>query len=131
MNCAEARQAMLIADPADLRGETESSLAMHLGSCDACGRIAFGIRSSLRGLLASVANRAARRAAWITALPAAAAILIVATMVMREDRPHRPALRTQPPARVVSVDVEPGQRAAVLKTADSSVTVVWLIGEGK
>ena len=131
MNCTEAREAMLVGDRRELRGEGESALAAHIESCDDCRRIAAGFRLDLSNLSASIAKRASRRAAWITALPAAAAVLIVATMVVREERPHGPTLITQRPARVISVDVAPGQHAAVLKTADSSVTVVWLIGESK
>ena len=131
MNCVEAREAMLIAEPAALRGDGNTPLAAHIASCGACGRIAVGFRADLRQLSTSIAKRSSRRIALFTALPAAAAILIVATIVVRRGPAVRPALTAQRPARVVSVDVAPGQRAAVLKTADSSVTVVWLIGEGK
>jgi hypothetical protein len=131
MNCTEAREAMLVADAAELRGEGDTSLSTHIASCDACGRIAVGLRADLRQLSTSIAQRSSRRIALFTALPAAAAILIVASIVTREGPVERPTLSAQRPARVVSVDVAPGQRAAVLKTADSSVTVVWLIGEGK
>lgn len=131
MNCVEARGAMLIADAAELRGDGDTPLATHIASCGACSRIAIGFRTDLRHLSTSVARRSSRRIALFTALPAAAAILIVATIVVREGPAERPALTAQRPARVVSVDVAPGQRAAVLKTADSSVTVVWLMGEGK
>jgi hypothetical protein len=131
MNCVEAREAMLIAEPAALWGGGDSPLATHIASCSTCSRIAIGFRTDLRQLSMSVARRSSRRIALFTALPAAAAILIVASVVVREGPAERPALAAQRPARIVSVDVAPGQRAAVLKTADSSVTVVWLIGEGK
>jgi hypothetical protein len=131
MNCTEAREAMLVADAAELRGEGDTPLAAHVASCDACGRIAVGLRAELRLLSTSIARRSSRRLALFAALPAAAAILIVATVVVRDGRVKRPMVNAQRPARVVSVDIAPGQRAAVLKTADSSVTVVWLIGEGK
>lgn len=131
MNCVQAREAMLVAEPAALRGDGDTPLAAHIASCDACSRIAVGFRADLRQLSTSIAKRSSRRIALLTALPAAAAIVIVATIVVRERPAERPALTAQRPARVVSVDVAPGQRTAVLKTADSSVTVVWLIGEGK
>jgi len=131
MNCEQAREAMLIADPGELRSEGAAPLAAHIATCDACTRIAVGVGSDLRRLSVAIGRRTSRRAALVTTLPAAAAVVIVATFLVHDERAQRPALSTQPPARVVSVDVAPGQRAAVLKTADSSVTVVWLTGEGK
>ena len=38
MNCREARDAMLVAEPAELRGETETALAAHITSCADCRR---------------------------------------------------------------------------------------------
>jgi hypothetical protein len=131
MNCAEAREAMLTADSSELRGEGDTRLAAHVASCDACRRIAAGFGADVRRLSTSIARRSARRVALIAAFPVAAAILVVATIAGREGPVRRPTLRTERPARDVSVDVAPGQRAAVLKSADSSITVVWLTGEGK
>ena len=131
MICIDAREAMLIAGPSELRGEGDTELAAHLGSCDVCRRLAAGLAGDARRLSVSIAKRSSRRIALIGTLPAAAAALIVAAMVMRKGPAERPTLGTKRPASVVSVDVAPGQHAAVLKTADSSVTVVWLIGEGK
>ena len=126
MNCREAREAMLIAEREELRGEGETPLAEHVALCEACGRVGSALASDLRRLSASVARRKSKRIALIAALPAAAAILIVARIAVREEPVPRPALAAQSPAHVVSVDVAPGQRAAVLKTSDPKVTLVWL-----
>jgi hypothetical protein len=126
MNCREAREAMLVAERGELRGEGETPLAAHVASCEACGRVGIALISDLRRLSASVARRNSKRIALIAALPAAAAIVIVARIAVREEPARRPALSAQPPAHVVSVDVAAGQRAAVLKTSDPKVTLVWL-----
>ena len=38
MNCTEAREAMLVAELAELRGETETPLATHVAGCADCRR---------------------------------------------------------------------------------------------
>ena len=40
MNCATARELLLVADPADLEGRTESELSRHLRDCEVCRQAA-------------------------------------------------------------------------------------------
>lgn len=128
MNCAEARDAMLVAEPAELAGVGDSELARHIITCDACSKVGGALGHDLQQLTRSVSRRSARRIAGVAALPIAAAILVVFAVSPRNGRGRRRdvSLQSLPPANVVSVDVAPGQRAAVLKTADPSVTLVWL-----
>jgi hypothetical protein len=132
MNCTQARDAMLIAEPAELAGVGDSELARHIVTCGPCAKISGAIGHDLQHLARSInrrsaARRSARRIALVAALPIAAAILVVFAVAPRTGAERRDvALKSLPPANVVSVDVAPGQRAAVLKTADPSVTLVWL-----
>lgn len=126
MNCREAHEAMLVAERGELRGEGETPLAEHVASCEACGRVGSALASDLHRLSASVARRKSKRIVLVAALPATAAIVLVARIAGRDEPVRRPALNTPSPAHVVSVDVAPGQRAAVLKTSDPKVTLVWL-----
>ena len=66
----------------------------------------------------------------LAALPIAA--VFVAAVVLTRSRSEVPSpamasLRSNDrPASVVSVDVQVGQRAAVIKTADPKITLVWI-----
>jgi hypothetical protein len=127
MNCLEAREAMLIAELSELRGTGNTPLAAHIASCHACHQIGGALGCDARRLSASIAKRTSRRIALFAAIPAAAAAIVIITTIAHREAPvtRQPpaALR---PAHVVSVDVAPGQRAAVLKTSDPNVTLVWL-----
>ena len=128
MTCMEAREAMLVAEPAELRGEGESALTAHLVECGACRSLARDVAGDLRRLSSRVRARSARRALMLAALPVAAVLVIAAAM--RMQRAHQPTVAALPssdrPASVVSVDVGVGQRATVIKTADPKTTLVWI-----
>lgn len=128
MICTAARDAMMIAEPRELSGAGDSELARHIASCAECKQVAFALDGGLQGFARLVARRSARRIAAVAALPIAAAILVIVAVAPQSRTRRRPAvlLQSLPPASVVSVDVAPGQRAAVLKTADPSVTLVWV-----
>jgi hypothetical protein len=119
---------MMIAEPRDLSGAGESELARHIASCAECKQVAFALDASLQRFARLVARRSARRIAAVAALPIAAAILVIVAVAPHSQLRRRPVVLLQSlrPASVVSVDVAPGQRAAVLKTADPTVTLVWL-----
>jgi hypothetical protein len=126
MNCNEARKAMLVAEPSELRGESSTTLAAHLATCEACARLGLGFAGDAGRLSSEIRTRSRRRVAILAALPIAATILVVVMLASRDEpTPKRLALDPPPPSRVISVDIAPGQRAAVLKTADPSVTLVW------
>jgi len=132
MNCAEARDAMLGGEPAELAGAGDTELASHVRSCDDCRRLGCALDRDVRRLARSVSRRRARRVAIVAAAPIAAVILAFVVSQRDGGGPRRDISRQSlPPARVVSVDVAPGQRAAVLKTADPTVTLVWLRDGGE
>jgi hypothetical protein len=142
MNCKEAREAMLVADPAELRGETETALAAHVAGCADCRRASATIVGGTAQLGLAIARRAprprrrvSRRTIGLVFVPvaAAAAFAVVSTgRFSRRAEPPRVSRSPLPVARTVSLEVGRGQQATVLKTADPKVTVIWLSsGEGK
>jgi hypothetical protein len=143
MTCPEARKAMLVADPAELRGETETPLAVHIAGCAECRRAATMFAAGTAQLAVASANRASvqrrrvsRRTIGLALVPAAAAAILAVVLVTRSSRRGaampRAAVSSLPAARTVSLEVARGQQATVLKTADPKVTVIWLSsGEGK
>lgn len=134
MNCIEAREAMLTAEPSELAGSPVSPLAEHLAECEDCRALAGVLTRELGALTTLVRHRAAARTRRIhrsTAIGAlAAAAVIIAFVIPR----HRGAPPTAVPASTIasgiSVDVAPGQQAAVIATRDPKVTVVWIIRGG-
>ena len=139
MNCRDARDALLVADTADFVGST-TPLALHLQTCADCQRIASTIARGTSALAIATAGRASawrqtsRRIVLLAGMPVAAAVVIGVAMRSRissSDEPLAPRA-SLPVARQVSLEVQRGQHATVLKTADPKVTVIWLSsGEGK
>ena len=140
MNCNEARQALLDAEPAELSGTGDSELARHLAGCAECSALARAVLEDLRvmdtALQQMATTRPARRAAprqrpvrWLAAGLAVAAVATGVLLVRRQ--PPRPAGTTVAHAtpalpRGVEVDLAASPRpAAVFETADSTITVVW------
>ena len=141
MNCKEARHAMLVAEPAELRGETETALAAHIADCADCRRasstIAEGTAHSdsrslgVRRIHGDVCH--AGRLVWCLCRRGGRRVRDRerACFFRRAEAP-RVSLAPLPVARTVSLEVGRGQQATVLKTADPKVTVIWLSsGEGK
>lgn len=133
MNCAEARDTLLVADHEELRGENRSPFAEHLAQCAECRSAASAIVRQSAQLAHSLdarrrRRRYARRIVLLSSLPIAAGIVAVVVLRGGEQRPPEPEIGTMslPAAQNVSVDVTPGQQTTVLRTADSTVTVIWL-----
>lgn len=131
MNCIEAREALLTAEPNELAGATASPLGEHIVECNVCRAMAAALTADL-GVLSELVRRRARtrrihRATWIGALAAAAAI-IAFVLPTRRESPSTVTPRSV--ASGISVDVKPGQQAAVIATRDPKVTVVWIIQGG-
>lgn len=133
MNCVEAREAMLVAELDELRGRGDAPVAAHVAACVACRAAASKVIAQ-SGRLARLVDarsrrrRSTRRVAIVSSLPIAAAIVAGVVLRGRHERPieHDVAITSLPAAQNVSVDVVPGQQTTVLKTADSTVTVIWL-----
>lgn len=148
MDCTAARERMLEADPAELRGDGDGPLAGHLRACAACraraGLILAGQAELDAALWALASPSPGRkviplrpRAGWrVRPGPAAASFAALAAAVagVMLARPHpRPApgvtadqiakllFPTPPVARA-----EGGRNVAVLETSDPGVTVVWV-----
>jgi hypothetical protein len=138
MNCTEAREAMLVAEPSELRAATGNaadapdgpgdSLAEHLAVCDPCRRLAGLLAADLNGLSFRFRARSRRRRTMmLAAFPIAAVVVATVTVVARRSAQTTPvAERRDRSASVVSVDVGVGQQAAVIKTADPKTTLIWI-----
>jgi hypothetical protein len=135
---------MLVAERSELRGSGDSSLARHLGECESCRGLAAAIENDTAMLAAtlaarggapvgakSVAGQRARLAILVTALPIAATIALAAVLQRRDgviDRNQGIGVSAQEriTSNIVSVDVERGQTATVIRTKDPKVTIVWI-----
>ncbi len=127
MNCTEAREAMLVAEPAEFRAQGGSELAAHIGECDACRSLAGALAGDLDRLSSRIRARSRRRTLMLAALPIAAVLVATVTvMTKRADQPVAVQPRTDRPASVVSIEVGVGQQATVIKTADPKTTLVWI-----
>jgi len=137
MTCEEARDAMLVADLAELDGKDTGPLAEHLRGCNECQRQAVLLARGTWVLQRTAARRGvhrSRRTTGIVFFAAAAAVVLLISIRGRADVQTTGAQRiaSLPVARHVSLEVARGQRATVLKTNDPKVTVIWLsAGEGK
>ncbi len=149
MNCAEARQAILDADPADLEGRGEGSLARHLRDCSRCEDLARAVlveeRALAQGLAEAVAApeldaildqvlgsdpkpgvfRFRLRRLGLTLLPVAAAAAMAALFLGSDPQlPGDPYLLPEP-SQGLDLDIPQGQNVAVLATKDPKITVLW------
>jgi hypothetical protein len=136
MNCVEAQGALAVADLRDLATGT-GDLADHLRECASCRERADSIAAQTALLASMVRTRARRRRTRRLVLAAgapiaAAAVFAVGFPVWR-GTPARATHSTSalPVAHRVSLTVGPGQSAAVLRTADTTVTVIWFTGAGQ
>jgi hypothetical protein len=127
MNCTDAREAMLVAEAAELRAEGESEFVAHLADCDTCRSLAGALAGNLDQLTSRLRTRSRRRTFMLAALPIAAVLVAAVTVVTnRAEQPTAALPRADRPASVVSVDVGVGQQATVIRTADPKTTLVWI-----
>jgi anti-sigma factor RsiW len=150
MNCSEARQRLLEADPEELGGERDSPLSIHILSCPQCRAAAERILAHAQGLremMAAVRPRvptpeALQRAQWQARLrtrrrlvvglaPALAAagiagVLIVGNGGLTTTEPVPPSAEVIE-LRQPLVENAPGQQVAVFET-DNRGSVVFLGG---
>jgi anti-sigma factor RsiW len=127
MNCAEVRETTLVADVGELT-HPSGALAAHLETCAACRtRVAMILDHTGRLAVRTRTRRRRRSVFTMAAVPIAAAVVAAIALAFRRET-VTPVSRTAslPVARRVSVTVARGQTATVLKTADPTVTVIWL-----
>lgn len=141
MKCSDARDAMLIADPSELLGETPTALSQHIRDCTACAAAAATIvehtETLRRALDAGAPSRppavilrrpSGRRRRWLVAAPALAAAGLAA-LLFNLDTTRRnvdliPATRGAPAPRPL-VDQPAGTNVAVFNTDNPNIVVVW------
>jgi hypothetical protein len=156
MNCDEALDLLLEVDLEELSRNPQSSLGMHLAECARCRTTAatmIDAQSVLRGaltlqprrsadqlvddVLTSGGNRTApqRRlpdeVRWAIAVPVALAAGI-AFLILRGIEPPPSDVVPSVVAReetVSAVEVPEGHSAAIFRTSDPKITVVWIYQE--
>ena len=130
MTCNEAREALLTADLRTMTADDE--LAIHVRGCAECGAVFDTLLARTTMLATTVRARSRRRrsirALAAATLPIAAGVVAIVSFRFRSPTAasSRPRTTSLPVVRHVSLTVERGQTATVLKTADPSVTVIWL-----
>ncbi len=154
MNCAEARDWILEADPAELARTDDSALVGHLGTCEECRRVANRILVAQAALETSIASSLPRTSvedalraaevrvqtercprAWKWVVPVAAAAGIAGLLLLSNRAPELPGEIWRPPPVSLSsgVDVEapPGKDVAVFDLEDRpDIVVVWFFDQG-
>jgi hypothetical protein len=136
MTCDEARDALLVADLSALGA---GDLANHVAACADCRARVESLSAQTAVLGATMGRRhrrrRSRRLALAAGVPIAAAVVAGVTLRASHDSPEIARIARQrsslPVARRVSLTLEPGQSAAVLRTADTTVTVIWFTGAGQ
>jgi hypothetical protein len=142
IDCATAADLLLVAEPAELRGEGDTGLAGHVRACASCraqaqlllaeqARLGRALHT-LTALHTSPASRDRPTRHWLprVLLPVAAAAAAVVMLVTRTaehaNEPLPPLL--VPAARVADVPVvnaSTTRNVAVMQTSDPKITVVW------
>jgi predicted anti-sigma-YlaC factor YlaD len=143
MNCTEARELLLEAELAELRGEGESEVARHIRECARCQAMAREIveqESSLGQVLAGVrpevsADIAAAEAAprlkrrWAAIIPAALAAALAGILLTSNGTPPAVVPSTTEVAAapaVPVVDATSSETFVVFNTDNPDIVVVWL-----
>ena len=139
ISCEAARDEMLIADLAELRGEGDSELVVHLRSCAECGaRAATLLRAQsemadgLAVLKADLQVLPLRRKhttwRWVPLpLAAAAALALLLMRPQREVLPNVDAVARLMFRETPVVAPPAGKQAMVIEKTD--MTIVWLYHE--
>lgn len=144
--CDDALQALLEAEPSELRGEGESALAAHVRTCPRCaavaGELVAGEGALARALegMAPVAPETEhgrpRRVWWRWAAPLAAAAAAAGLLFLQggdegtvpfRGGPGEGALRGDAGAGdALRVSAPEGRDVVVFETDEPDITVVWL-----
>ncbi len=149
MNCEQALERMLDADPEELEGRGDSELVLHIQGCSRCQAVAAellaghemlaeriqsvdvdrGVEAVLPAVRRAATQRIRRRRLTRFALPPAAAAA-VALVSIRDRAPSMPL--ADPPTQLAgqslkqpTVRLAPNTNALVLETNNPKITVVW------
>jgi ferric-dicitrate binding protein FerR (iron transport regulator) len=144
IDCDAAREMLLEADPAELKGQGESDFARHLRTCAACRQRTAFILSETTALGRALsalppapdavdrrpADRGPRARRWRIAIPLALAAGVGALLLAR--RPQMPLPTSNAPLQVATanqrtldVQVPAGQSVAVFHTDNPKIVVIW------
>ncbi len=150
MTCAEVRERLLDADPAELEGRIDTPVSRHLAACPVCHARARRLLEAQEALEYVVAHvlpgarvdeaihramrtreaRRKRRAAWGAILPLAAAAGLAGVLVLGNGNGpvNGSGAAEVSEQRLPSFSVQPpaGQNVAVFHTDDPNIVVVWL-----
>jgi hypothetical protein len=148
IGCRTARDLLLEADPAALRGQGDGELAAHLRSCAPCRAAAQAVLAGQAELDAALRTLAAprrgtrmiplrrrmplvRRVAAVAVPLAAAAAAVLLVARPPATTAEKPGVQAERIARALFprqpvAQPRPGQHAAVMTTRDPGVTVVWI-----
>jgi predicted anti-sigma-YlaC factor YlaD len=133
MTCPEARELLLEAEVAELRGEGTSALVLHLAECAECRRAAQHLLEMNRRLNAALESAPRTRVPapglrplyWGLAAAATVALVVAVRARQGVGRREPPAAVAATPEPVLEVSAGTGRTAAVFRTADPKITVVW------
>lgn len=155
MNCKEALEAILEADPGALEAPGATPLGQHLQECPRCrakarailqgeAHLAMGLARDLRTpdldeILQQAAERglagagSGRTAPWRvstgrvirTLIPLAAAATLVLLLGRNPSLPGSP-YGPPPPPSGLNVEVPQGQSVAIMETTNPKIAVVWI-----
>jgi hypothetical protein len=146
ITCEAARELLLDAEPAELRGEGEGALAAHLRECAACRqRAAFllaetqrlqstlqAIRPPLHAVERGSGGEAHR---WRLLVPLALAAGLGALLLARRHEGSAPGAAPLQVAAAapgaLDVQVPAGQTVAVFQTANPNIVVIWSYRTGR
>ena len=147
MNCVEATQLLLEADPTELHGEDRTPLSLHLQTCSRCRTAAEHVleqEGNLREFFTAVRPRTpadialqrvswqtrqrSRRRLWLGLAPALAAAGIAGILLVGNG-----GLTPAEPGQAIATGLElpplvetaPGQQVAVFETDNPNIVVVW------
>ncbi len=148
MNCVEATQLLLEADPTELHGEDRTPLSLHLQTCSRCRTAAEHVleqEGNLREFFTAVRPRTpadialqrvswqtrqrSRRRLWLGLAPALAAAGLAGILLVGNGgltTPETSELSAAPPDfRQPLVEAAQGQQGAVFETDNPNIVVVW------
>ena len=154
MNCADAREQLLEADPAELRGEGETELSLHVRECAACGAVAarlvaatlelnrtleavqpgVPVDAALRELRGRLRRERRRHRRLAGTIAVAAAATLAGLVLLRNGQPvvetdRQPSVVASPG---LEVEAPPGNTVAVFEVADRpDIVIVWLFEMGE
>lgn len=158
--CAEIRELLLEATPAELRGEGEGALPAHLRSCDACRRSArllleadealdavlggapgtLDVETVLRRASEAPAELAWRARAASAArralssrrawIPLAAAAALAAVLLVARSPAPAPLPAVAGSEALPLVEASSSDGVAILETGNPDITVLWFFEQG-